>query len=189
MQRLIMPVNNSIVSASYKNQNYFKKFGFEHWGVDMYGSLNIYAQGYGVVINAGSDTLYGNFVQVLYLDCESSETGYLGHVVANYFHLNSVLVKTGQRTTKDTKLGLMGKTGKYATGVHLHLEMRIYVYEKFLNLSPFGSENFIEDSTAFWFNPLSISHVKKSAPDSQTMFFSDETYTNILDRKGVLYYE
>ncbi len=40
-----------------------------------------------------------------------------------HYHLDSVLVKTGQAVQKGTKLGKTGKTGK-ATGIHLHLGVR-----------------------------------------------------------------
>lgn len=37
-----------------------------------------------------------------------------------YAHLDKIYVKTGQKVTKDTVIGLTGTTG-YSTGVHLHL--------------------------------------------------------------------
>lgn len=46
-----------------------------------------------------------------------------------YYHLDTLNVKKGQKVTKDTVIGTTGKTGK-ATGIHLHLGMK---YEKDLN--------------------------------------------------------
>lgn len=188
MQYLIMPVNDATVTASFLNSNYRNKFGFSHWGVDMYGADSIvYSQGHGVVISEGFDNMYGNFVQVLYLNCANPGRHDDMNVIANYFHLKCTLVKVGKRVTKDTSLGIMGSTGTYATGIHLHLEMRIYKTGENFNLSPYASNNFVEDQSALWFNPLEITHVKKTRPDSQKIRFSDEIYTNELDRNEVLY--
>lgn len=46
-----------------------------------------------------------------------------------YWHLDTLNVKKGQKVTKDTCIGTTGKTGK-ATGIHLHLGMK---YEKNLD--------------------------------------------------------
>ena len=40
-----------------------------------------------------------------------------------HYHLDTILVKKGQKVNSDTVLGTTGKTGK-STGIHLHLGMK-----------------------------------------------------------------
>jgi murein DD-endopeptidase MepM/ murein hydrolase activator NlpD len=173
-QSLIQAVNVMTVSASYLNPAYESKFGFKHYGFDCYGtSTTIWSQGYGAVLATGTDSCYGNYVTVMYFDVESA-----GNVVANYFHLASIDVKAGQFVTKDTRLGVMGKTGTYATGVHLHTEMRKYALGQAALLSPFGTNAFKQDLAAGWFDPLSIIFCKTSTPDSQKYSTTNDAYIN-----------
>jgi murein DD-endopeptidase MepM/ murein hydrolase activator NlpD len=173
MQKLIQSVNNMTISASFLNSAYYKKFGFKHYGTDCYGSATIYAQGIGTVLATGTDSCYGNFVVVLYPDVECK-----GDIVANYFHLASIATQKGAAVTKDSKLGVMGKTGTYATGIHLHTEMRPHKPGQAACLSPFATSHFKKDLEAGWFNPLTISHCKSSPPDYQTYAASKNVYIN-----------
>ena len=34
-QKLILPINETRITASYKNSNYKKQFGYTHYGIDM----------------------------------------------------------------------------------------------------------------------------------------------------------
>jgi len=177
-QRLIQPVNGMTVSASYLNAAYEKKFGFMHYGFDCYGaSTTIWSQGYGVVLATGADTCYGNYAVVMYFDVEGME-----NVIANYFHFASVAVQPGQLIDKDIRLGVMGKTGIYATGVHLHTEMRWYTPGQEKLLSPFGTNVFKKDLSAGWFDPLSVTYRKASAPDFQTYATTGDAYINDCDK-------
>jgi hypothetical protein len=76
----------------------------------------------------------------------------------------------------------MGKTGTYATGIHLHTEMRPHKPGQAACLSPFGTSHFKKDRNAGWFNPLTVFHCKVSAPDSQTYAASKSVYVNEGDR-------
>lgn len=172
-QKLIQPVNNMTVSASYLNTAYEKKFGFKHYGFDCYGaSTTIWSQGYGVVLDTGNDSCYGRYVVAMYFDVEGT-----GNVIANYFHLASVAVQTGQLIDKDVRLGVMGKTGTYATGVHLHTEMRKYALGQGKMLSPFSTNIFKKDN-AEWLDPLSITYCKTSSPDYQQYSTTSDAYIN-----------
>lgn len=177
-QKLIQAVNNMTVSASYLNSTYSTKFGFKHYGYDCYGSSSVYAQGYGVVLATGTDTCYGNFVVVMYFDVSG-----VGDVVVNYFHFASLAsLEKGAFITKDTKLGVMGKTGTYATGIHLHTEMRKYSLGQARMLSPFATDKFKKDLTAGWIDPLSVTYCKTSSPDGQTYTTTGDTYINTADK-------
>lgn len=173
-QKLLQPVNQMTVSASYLNPAYEKKFGFKHYGYDCYGaSTTIWSQGDGIVLETGTDSCYGTFVVAMYFDVEGA-----GNVIANYFHLASASVKTGLFLNKDIRLGSMGKTGTYATGVHLHTEMRVYVPGQEKLLSPFGTDSFKQDRVAKWMDPLSIMYCKTSAPDNQKYATTNDAYIN-----------
>lgn len=68
--------------------------------------------GDGIVITAGWNGPYGNFISVRH---NSTYT-------TNYAHLSGYAVKKGQRVTQGQTLGYVGSTG-YSTGPHLHYEM------------------------------------------------------------------
>lgn len=179
MQRLVQPINKAVISASFNNLNYEKKFGYKHWGVDMYGEIQAWCQGDGIVAATGTDKTYGNFVVIVYPDVENFDT-----VVATYCHLASIgsTIVNGNFVTKDSKLGIVGKTGN-ATGVHLHIEMRLWEGDRKRMISPFKTQNFSKDIAAAWFNPLKCMYCKTNMPDYQTRQFADYVYVNSEDRK------
>lgn len=85
-----------------------------HRGIDIVSSnKNIYSTCDGVVrvvaFDAGG---WGNYVSV------GDDSG-RRHI---FCHLDSVKVKVGDRVTRSTVIGVMGKTGN-VTGVHLHYEL------------------------------------------------------------------
>jgi murein DD-endopeptidase MepM/ murein hydrolase activator NlpD len=69
----------------------------------------------GTVVAAGYDTMLGNYVDV------RAQLG-MSYV---YGHMSRILVSQGMRVSTGTLLGLVGYTG-YATGPHLHFEVRRY---------------------------------------------------------------
>lgn len=177
-QKLIQPVNAMIVSASYKNSSYLSKFGFAHYGFDCYGSsTTVWSQGYGVVLATGVDTCYGNYVVIMYFDVETH-----GNIIANYFHFSSIAVSVGEFIDKDVRLGIMGKTGTYATGIHLHTEMRTHTLGEAKMLSPFKTNKFAQRLTAKWIDPLSVTYCKTSSPDFQTYKTTNDAYINSDDK-------
>jgi murein DD-endopeptidase MepM/ murein hydrolase activator NlpD len=68
----------------------------------------------GVVIAAGYDGMLGNYVEV------RAQLGY-SYV---YGHMSAILAQGGARVATGSLLGLVGHTG-YATGPHLHFEVRL----------------------------------------------------------------
>jgi murein DD-endopeptidase MepM/ murein hydrolase activator NlpD len=87
-----------------------------HEGYDIANKLGtpIHATADGVVIFAGIESGYGNFITV--------DHGY--GITSNYGHLSAILVHEGDRVTRGQKIGLMGTTGR-SIGSHLHYEVRI----------------------------------------------------------------
>jgi murein DD-endopeptidase MepM/ murein hydrolase activator NlpD len=68
----------------------------------------------GIVIALGYDSMLGNYVEV------RAQLGY-SYV---YGHMSSILAHGGTRVATGSLLGLVGHTG-YATGPHLHFEVRL----------------------------------------------------------------
>ncbi len=88
-----------------------------HAGTDFAGSTGqpIWAAADGKVVFAGVMTGYGNVVIIDH-----------GHSLATlYAHQSRVGVSVGQQVKKGQVIGFVGMTG-YATGPHLHFEIRIY---------------------------------------------------------------
>jgi murein DD-endopeptidase MepM/ murein hydrolase activator NlpD len=70
---------------------------------------SIYAAMVGVVITAGWNATYGNYVII------SHHSGYR----TLYGHMNSIAVSVGRSVSTTTKIGTVGNTG-LSTGPHLH---------------------------------------------------------------------
>lgn len=122
-QTLIQPINNMKITSGYMNTKYRSVFRCTHYGHDaisIKGDRTIYASGDGKVIRCGMDSICGNIVAIKYEKCLNEDTGKSQDMIIRYFHLASISVKEGQAVTKDTKIGVMGKTGILSTGVHLH---------------------------------------------------------------------
>ena len=88
-----------------------------HTGIDIAGSgcngKNITAAADGTVITAGWISGYGNTVVV----------DHGGGITTLYAHAQKILVKKGDKVKRGDPLSLVGMTG-YATGPHLHFEVR-----------------------------------------------------------------
>lgn len=90
-----------------------------HLGVDILAPVGtpVYAAKCGLVINAGHNRGFGNYVEVLHR----------GGLVTIYAHLSKMVVYQGQRVCQGEKLGEVGKTGNAKNRLilpHLHFEVR-----------------------------------------------------------------
>jgi len=88
-----------------------------HFGVDIAAPMGapVRSATAGVVRVAASDSVLGNYVEV---------RGQLGYSYV-YGHMSRILVTQGTVVSTGRVLGLVGDTG-YATGPHLHFEVRKY---------------------------------------------------------------
>lgn len=172
-QQLILPINHTKLTASWKTQSYRTRFGFGHYGIDLVSSTGqtlVYASGNGTVLAAGYDNVLGNYLVIRY--AAARRPGFTGEVICRMFHFASLLVRAGQPVTKDTRIGHYGNTGLYSAGAHLHLEMdRDLAYPYYTPTLSGRSTRFLGRNLgatdATMDNPLSWLHCKVSSPDNQ----------------------
>ncbi len=121
-QKLILPLNRTLVTASMGNAAYRAKFGFPHYGTDMVsavGDTTIYASGTGTLIAAGWDRCAGNVVVIRYPGAVYRPDGTAADVIFRYFHLAEIgKIPAGENAiTKDTILGRYGGSLVWAARV------------------------------------------------------------------------
>lgn len=177
-QKLILPINQTCVTASYKSPAYLNLKLGPHYGTDMIssnGSTKLWSPGKGTVLAVGNCSLFGNYIVLKMPDCANWKTGKSSDVIIRMYHLHSISVKSGQGINKDTVLGYYGNTGTYTYGAHLHIEIDTDILHPYYTPSLTGvsgifkgssTPNFSNDKTMS--NPLEWLHCKISAPDSQT---------------------
>lgn len=109
------PVTSGWVSSTYgyRTDPFHGRRQFHH-GIDFAGKKGspIVAAASGVVMEAGKNGQYGNFVEI------DHKNGY----VSRYAHANELLVTTGDVVKKGQEIAKMGSTGR-STGTHLHFEV------------------------------------------------------------------
>ncbi|MEV0640683.1 LysM peptidoglycan-binding domain-containing M23 family metallopeptidase [Streptomyces sp. NPDC050619] len=109
-----LPVGGASVGTGYRVAGSMWSSGY-HTGVDFVvpTGTSLKAVGAGTVVSAGWGGAYGNQVVIRLAD------GYY----AQYAHLSSLSVSSGQTVTAGQQVGLSGATGN-VTGPHLHFEIR-----------------------------------------------------------------
>lgn len=110
-----IPVKKYYISSGFGiRKDPFRKTWAHHYGLDMAGwwKTPIYAPADGIVVRAGWNGAYGNFIEI------DHGNGFR----SRYGHLSRILVKKGERVTLEQKIGLMGTTGR-STSPHLHYEI------------------------------------------------------------------
>ena len=191
-QKLILPVNNMLITASYKNKKYETlrgntSTGFMgiHYGMDFCNDLQLWGSGNGTVVKTGTDACFGNFIVIKYENVFNHALNKIHDVVLRYFHLSSVSVKTGDKITTKTKLGIMGMTGAYATGIHTHLEADLDIEHWQYTPTLIGSTTYFRAGTRgtgdTTFNPLDVMYIKTTAPDNQKLRITNDGYSNAED--------
>ncbi len=88
-----------------------------HSGVDISAprGKTVRAPTKGKVVAAAYDSKMGNFIRI------SHRYG----VETTYGHLSKMLVRDGQEVKRGDVLGLVGSTGRYSTGPHLHYQVAV----------------------------------------------------------------
>lgn len=138
------------------------------------------------MVATGQDSVVGNVVMVCYPNAFNGITRHTCDIVFRYFHLETISVKTGDKVTKDTKLGIYGNTGSMRMALHLHLEADTDVehplYSPTVNSSSFlkGRASGANDKTVV--NPVEWFHCKISAPDKQSFTTAGDIYIKQEDK-------
>lgn len=114
-----MPINVERVTSPFGEVRTSHGFGKrKHYGIDLaqHHKAPIHAANHGILVHKTHSKTAGNMIVL--------DHG-LG-VFTIYCHMNSFdsRVKTGDRVIKGQRIGFIGQTG-YASGPHLHLELRI----------------------------------------------------------------
>lgn len=133
MQRLAVPIRNARITADYKAELYFDKYGYNHFGVDITSKddqyWDVFSLGYGKVIDCGLDGIDGpysglGYVIIIRYDEVLLSDGSTIDLVATMCHLQegSIAVEKGQEVTPETYLAKYGRTGSGIEGEHLHLQ-------------------------------------------------------------------
>lgn len=172
MQKLILPLNDCQVLCGYKNEAYRKAWGRPHYGQDHWSSKDktVWAMGSGEVMAAGFDNVYGGTAVVLYKSVYL-RTGGVIDLVARCYHMSGVYVKAGQAVTTATKIGLMGNTGQYTSGEHLHVEFDTDTKWPCYTIELENNSNIMKKGSGpdTTIDPAGVLYVKASAPDNQSV--------------------
>jgi murein DD-endopeptidase MepM/ murein hydrolase activator NlpD len=123
----IWPARGFITSGfGYRRSPYTKTLRM-HEGLDIANKVGtpVYASADGIVVFTGIEGGYGKMLAI--------DHGY--GITTRYGHLNSILVKEGDRIKRGDKIGMIGCTGR-CTGPHLHYEVRV-------NNVPVNPKNYI----------------------------------------------
>ena len=176
-QKLILPLNNTQVLCGYKNSAYLKAWGRPHYGQDHWSDKDntVWAMGNGKVIAAGFDNVYGGTVVMSYNNVEL-HNGETIDLIARFYHLKTIYVKAGQNITTATKVGIMGNTGQYTSGTHLHVELDTDTKWPTYTIELKSNSNIMKKGTGAdtTIDPANVLYIKTTAPDNQTVKANDD---------------
>ena len=113
----IWPVKGSITSRFGPRVSPFTGKKTLHAGLDIGArkGTSIFAPASGKVVVAAYDGRMGKFIRI--------DHGY--GLETTYGHLSKILVKYGDRIQRGDLIGLVGSTGKFSTGPHLHYQVAV----------------------------------------------------------------
>ena len=113
----IWPVNGHITSKFGRRVSPFTGKKALHAGIDIGAPKGeeIRAPAGGRVVVAAYDARMGNFIRI--------DHGF--GIETTYGHLSKMLVKYKQRVRRGDVIGLVGSTGRFSTGPHLHYQVAV----------------------------------------------------------------
>ena len=113
----IWPVKGSITSRFGPRVSPFTGKKALHAGLDIGArkGTEIRSPGSGKVVVAAYDGRMGKFIRI--------DHGF--GIETTYGHLSKILVKYGDRVHRGDLIGLVGSTGKFSTGPHLHYQVAV----------------------------------------------------------------
>ena len=113
----IWPVKGPVTSKFGPRISPFTGKKAFHAGLDISAPRGetVRAPATGKVVAATYDWKIGNFIRI----------DHRHGVETTYGHLSKILVRSGQEVTRGDVLGLVGSTGRYSTGPHLHYQVAV----------------------------------------------------------------
>ena len=122
--KMIRPTTGWLSSRFGVRKHPIIKKWIRHNGIDLAArkGTRIYAADSGKVLFSGQKSLYRGYGKIIVIDHGKRERD--GRNISTFYaHTSRILVKKGQRVKKGDEIGWVGATG-YATGPHLHFEVR-----------------------------------------------------------------
>ena len=129
---MINPVENAYVGlrgGEFGTPRWFNGEWFQHTGLDQ-GSVNskeIKSACDGIIDKKGFDVIGGYYVIIKTVRVEYNDRLKKDEelIYENYYgHLSQIDCEIGQNIKQGDRIGLMGQTGKYCDGIHLHWSIK-----------------------------------------------------------------
>ncbi len=130
------------ITAYFHDLRYFAQFGMVHTGVDLvplgvyYENNKAYQETNQVIVfatNNGKANSYTDGYGALTVDITNSDNS----IQTEYKHLKQIFLNTGEQVKAGQPVGIMGMTG-FATGEHLHYEVRLNEGGSWVQVDPLG---------------------------------------------------
>ncbi len=135
-------MTNTIITASFLDSAYFAQFHMIHTGVDLvptssyYNTNQAYQKTKRVIMfatHSGKVYSYTDGFGALTVEITNSDNT----IKTVYKHLQQIIMASGQDVKAGQPVGVMGSTG-FATGEHLHYEVRINDGGNWVAVNPLG---------------------------------------------------
>lgn len=124
-QLLFFPMNDSFISAGYKNKQYLADQGYPHFAIDLWapGSRNVLSCGNGVVLGTEfCDNSLGNIAVIQYDNVYIPQTGETTSLVARYYHMTETFVAKNDIITAGQIIGNVDGSHQWYNHVHIELD-------------------------------------------------------------------
>ena len=162
-QILLLPADNCQLEAGYKNTNYLKHYGYNHFGHD-YGhplrkKFDVLASGDGTVMACGKDrAAMGYVAAIVYKDVLLPGAQKNQDFTIRYFHMESLKVRKGQKVRQGDVIGVVGNTVAGMKHVHVEIDLDTAwpAYSPQVAGGPIikkGTDSTINPSTVFYIGP------------------------------------
>lgn len=179
-QKLIMPINQSVITVCYKeNAPAYHEQGFSdpmHYAIDMTGTpRSFYASGDGTIVgySATNSGPLGKWLAVRYDKVEGVDGKKYDGLVLRYCHLDDIYKTSGEVHINDKNaMAKYGNTGTQFAHLHVEVDTDTVNYNKTPTLK--GKSNGLvpagNDDTTI--DPFLVFHKKTSKPENQSVSWS-----------------
>jgi len=191
-QKLILPMDNTILTASWQTEAYLNHFDCEHFGIDLVSATDdheIYSLGDGKVIGVGRDGVLGNTVIMEYSKVVRKGSKKNIDVICRFSHLKSISVRPQQVVKQGRLLGIYGRTSMYPIEPHLHLEIDTDLQNPYSTPTILKS-NFLRRAIRgtkmkYLFNPMEVLNIQAGILHTQTFTYTGTPFISDNDREEI----